>query len=238
MSKKKTTDTAQSNAANVLTVAQLQSALVNANKLYIARNDAPKLNSEGMSANIATAYSIVSAMSETHLKEIAEMGINDVMLQCLNDASNIKKTMRITQAVMFVLTGSGKYVKSSVKTFLLEYLGIVACGAKNRSGMKFCATGKGTEHTSDEVRNTANALKLRSALGGAVSVKSVDTQDSVGFSKGGIGEALGLCKKSGKGLPEINHDSKVMVKLDAFISKLTDNSIALIAAQSKERANS
>lgn len=231
--------TEQSNTVKILTIEEMTKALANANALYIARckkdGVTPEVNKYGISGNIATAQRKCAMFTETHLREIAAMGINDIFLKGLQDASSIKKPMRIAQTLLFALTGNGQHVQSSVKTFLLQYLAVTVCGAKNRAGMKYAATGIGNNNSSDDMSNTANALKLREKLGGKVGLGSVETQGSVGFSVGGIGESLGLSKNDGRGLPVINWESPVMKKLDTLISKLTDGAIDLIAAQANPK---
>lgn len=215
-----------------LSVAMLHSAITHANAQYKTRKGASaNIDKSGYNPDLAKAYKIAANLNEAQLIAICELEIAEKLVAGLKDASNTKKPMRTLQAIMFTLTGSGSHLKGSAKTFLLEYCGLVVAGAKNRAGLRFCATGKGDDNTSDEVFSTAKARKLLNAFG-AVSVASESTQNSVSFSKGGIAETLGLTKKDSRtGLPTVNPESKVTVALNAIIEKLTDSQISLIVAQ-------
>lgn len=224
------------NSVNVLTVNELKQALVNANALYLARckqdGKAPKLNAQGMSSDIQTAYKLVSGMTEAHLKEVAQMGLNDTFLNCLKDASNIKKTKRIAQALLFALTGNGNYLQMSAKAWFLGYVGLVACGVKTVEGLKYCISGKGDSNTSDQLTSTEKANKILKKFGGGLGKGSTDTCYSVAFSEGGIATALQCAKKDSRtGLPTANPESPVIQKLDAIINKATDGYIELLVAQ-------
>jgi hypothetical protein len=216
----------------VLTIAQLHQALMNANQLYIARNKSPVLNKNGIHESISAAYTALKGMTDVHLREVAEMGLNDTVLRCLSDASNIKKTKRICQSLMFTLTGNGQYLQMSAKGWFLGYVGgIVAGGAKNKQGIKYAMGAQGDEHTSDQLKSVDKANRIMRAFE-KLGKGSVNTCFSVTFSKGGIAEALQCAMKDSRYSDPIpNPDSPIIKKLDAIVSKATDGYIELIAAQ-------
>ncbi len=222
--------------APALTVAMLNNALAVANESYKKKHGSrANLNKSGYNPDFAKAQKIVSSISESQLAEFVKLEVSEKLVSSLNDASNTKKPMRILQALLFTVTGSGSFLKGSAKTFLLEFCGLVIAGAKNRAGLAFCATGQGSGHTSDEVYSTAKARQLMKMFG-QVKVNTEKTQNSVSFSKGGIADTLGVAKKDSRtGLPVVNLENAVAVRLNSLIEKLSDNSIALIVAQASLR---
>lgn len=238
-SNKKATTVKAANV-NVLTVQQLHQALMNANQLYVdrtkAKGKAPDLNKAGFHESINCSINALKGLTDVHLQDIASMGLNETVLNCLSDASNIKKTKRIVQALMFALTGNGNYLQMSAKAWFLGYVGLVACGVKTVSGLKYCINGKGDQFTSDQLASTEKANKILKKFNGGLGKSSTDTCYSVAFSDGGIAVALQCAKKDSRsGLPTANPDSPIIQKLDKIISQATDGYIELLVAQSGKK---
>ena len=208
----------------------LKNALVAANAAYIARTPAAKLNKAGLQNDIAKALGIVAKMTPAQIEAIAALEVGDSIIKGLTDATNTKKPMRTLQAVLFAVTGSGDYLKGSARTFILEFCGLAIAGAKTRAGLAYCATGKGDENTSDNVK-TQKARAIMKAFG-QVGVSTESTQNSVSFSAGGIAATLGVATKDKRsGMPSINLDNKVAQALDNIVKGMTDGRLALLVAQ-------
>lgn len=232
--------TTKKTVASKLTIAMLEQSLKVANEAYIKRNgDDAVLNPKtGIQKDIERAYGFARSMSQAQLDEIVKLQAHTRLLEGLKDASSSKKPMRVLQALLFILTGSGKYLTGSSKTFLLAYCGLIFAGAKTKDGMRFCVTGKGDEHTSDQVFSTAKATKIRNAFG-AVSEASYKTQKSVSFGgKGGdIASSLGLAKTT-RDLPDPipNLDNPLCARLQHWVNTVTDQQLELVVAQAKVKA--
>jgi hypothetical protein len=232
--KKASKKTATSNTVNVLTVAQLQQAIMNQNAAYIARTKPEdlNLNKDKVNPDLARAYRYAKDLTEVHLQAIAAMGLNDSMMNGVAKATSVKVPMRTIQGILFSLTGNGNYLKGSAKAFLLGFCGLLVAKPVNKNGFYFCMTGKGNEFTSDEVKNTANARKILSKFE-AISPASIKTQASVAFGKGGVGEILGAsaAPKSRTDIPTPVYDSPVAALLNGIVSQATDAQIELLHAQ-------
>jgi hypothetical protein len=238
-SKKAVSPVVAEKAASAFTIAALQKAVTTANENYKKKHALKaNLNKNGFNPDLAKAHKIVSGMTETQLQEIEKLQVAETILASLQDATNTKKPMRILQAALFTVTGSGQYLKGSAKTFLLEFCGLVVAGAKTRKALAMCATGVGFNGDSDEMRSTAKARELIKAFGVKTKPASEQTQNSVSFSNGGIAATLGVAKKDTRtGLPVVNLESPVVVKLNDIVSKLSDSSLQLLVAQASERSN-
>lgn len=212
----------------------IKNAVVAANALYIAREGAnAKLNKAGINPSLSTALDVVEKFTDAQCEAIKNLGIESRLIDHIKSASNVKKPVRTLQALAFIVTGNGAFLQASARTFLLEYCGLVTGEVKTRDALAFVATGKGNDMTSDRVK-VSQARKIRTAFG-AVSVSSEQTQNSVSFSKGGIGEALGLTEKEKRnGLPNVHktENNPVALALDSIIKTMTDGKLALIVAQS------
>ena len=208
----------------------LKNALVAANAAYIARTPDAKLNKSGIQNDIAKALGIVAKMTPAQIEAIEALEVGDSIIKGLTDATNTKKPMRTLQAVLFAVTGSGDYLKGSARTFILEFCGLAIAGAKTRAGLAYCATGKGDESTSDNVK-TQKARAIMKAFG-QVGVSTESTQNSVSFSAGGIAATLGVATKDKRsGMPSVNLDNKVAQALDNIVKGMTDGKLALLVAQ-------
>lgn len=209
-------------------------ALTAANVSYIARTPAEKQNltKTGIQKDIARAMGIANNISDAQASAIKALEVEDRIMSGINGATNTKKPMRTLEAVLFSITGDGRFLKGSAKTFILEFCGLVIAQPKTRAGLAFCATGKGNESTSDEVK-VSQARKIIKAFG-EIGVSTESTQNSVSFSKGGIADVLGIARKDSRtGLPVVNLENKVAQKLDEIVKGMTDGKLALLVAQSK-----
>lgn len=206
-------------------------SLNSANVAYVARKGL-NLNKDGMNPDIASAISTISALSDATIASFSKSCDISVAMQRISAASNIKKALRAIDVLTLLATDDLKYCRASAKVFIIEYAGLLTAGVKTRSGLQFVATGKGDENTSDSV-SVQKAGKLRAALG-ATARNSVQTQESVSWSKGGLGEILQAIVPGtgarGK-MPEIVIDAQIHVALDSWFKKLTDSKISLIAKQ-------
>ena len=219
-----------------LNIETVKTAIIAANAAYVARKgEKANVNKAGVNPDLAKALTIAGKVAPAQWAAIEALDISEQFVKGLQDASNTKKPMRTLQAVLFALTGSGEYLKGSARTFILEFCGLAIAGAKTRAGLAFCATGKGNEHTSDEVRIQKARAIMRAF--GQVGVSTESTQNSVSFSKGGIAEVLGVAIKGKRsGMPEINLENKVAQALDKIVNGMTDGKLALLVAQANERA--
>lgn len=207
-------------------------AIVTANAQYIARKSAKaNLNKVGINPDLQKALEIVRAVPDGQWGAIKKLEVEARLLDGIKNATNTKKPMRILQALLFTVSGNGEFLKSSAKTFILEFCGLVIGGAKTRDALAFSATGKGNENTSSEIK-IARARAIQKAFG-IVSAQSEQTQNSVAFSAGGIADTLGIATKEKRtGMPVVNLDNKVAQALDAMISAMSDDKLNLIVAQS------
>lgn len=214
--------------------AELINALVSSNARYIARTANPSLNKVGINPSIASAIDIANKLTDAQAGEIEKLGLRSLLLDSIATQTNVKKPVRTLQALLFTLTGNGSFLQASARTFVLEYCGIITGEVKTRAALAFVATGKGDENTSDSVK-VNQASKIRRAFG-VVSAGTEPTQNSVSFSAGGIGEALGLTMRKEKrtALPVAVavENNPVALALDSIIKTMTDNKLALIVAQS------
>lgn len=217
---------------------ELQQALIAANSAYIARKgSAAKLNAAGVQDDIASALITCGRFSDANVSALAAICDLPAALRMIGQATNVKKALRALDLLALLAFDDLKFCRASAKVFVVEYAGLLTAGVKTRSGLRFVATGKGNENTSDEVKVT-QAGKLRKALG-ATSESSVLTQESVSWSKGGLGEIVGAIV-AGSGArgkkPEIIEEAPIVKALDNWFSKLTDGKIALIAQGKKGTA--
>lgn len=219
-----------------LNIETVKTALFAANAAYVARKgEKANVNKAGVNPDLAKALSIAGKVAPAQWAAIEALDVAPQLLKGLTDATNTKKPMRTLQAVLFALTGAGEYLKGSARTFILEFCGLAIAGAKTRAGLAFCATGKGNESTSDEVKMQKARAIIRAF--GAVGVSTESTQNSVAFSAGGIAATLGVAHKGKRsGMPEINLENKVAQALDKIVSGMTDGKLALLVAQATERA--
>lgn len=215
---------------------EMMNALVAANAAYIARNAKPVLNDAGIQKDIAGAMVTVNRFSEENITALSECCDLKEALRLIGQSTNVKKALRAIDVLALLAFDNLNYMRSSAKVFVIEYAGLYIAEPKTRNGLRFIATGKGNENTSDEVKVT-QAGKLRKALG-ATSESSVLTQESVSWSKGGLGEILGAIVP-GTGArgkkPEIVENAPILTAFDKWFSKLTDGKIALIAQMSKKK---
>lgn len=204
----------------------------NANRAYEKRNN---VTLDKMQSDLAYGLKVCESMTEPQLKALAQLGVNwDQVAGFIGSASNVKKAKRLPQFLKFIVTADGNNLQGSAKTALIAFCALMI-GAKNKNGLKFTATGKGDEMTSDSV--TIEKARKIQKLVGKVEPGSYGTQVSVSLSDGGILPALGICAQwSGKGdsakLPELNLDNKLTVALVKMISTVSDGQIELWAAQS------
>lgn len=214
-----------------LTIATITNSLTSAHTAYLARKgEKANTGKTGINPDFAKAFKIASGITDAQLSVINDFGINDSIINGLRDATNSKKPMRTLQALLYVVTGDGQYLRGSAKTFMLEFCGLTLAGAKTRSALAFSATGRGNENTSDEIK-IAKARAIMKKLS-TIGVSSESTQNSVAFSKGGIAEVLGVARKDSRtGMPVVNLDNKVAVKLDAIIRDMTDGKLELLVSQ-------
>lgn len=205
---------------------------MSANAAYVARaGETANLNKAGINPDLSKALAIVEALAEGQEQAIKALGIESRLIEGIKQSTNTKKPMRIMQALGFTVSGDGKFLKGSARTFLLEFCGLVIAGAKSRDALAYCATGKGNENTSDTVK-VGQARKIMQAFG-KVSAQSEQTQNSVSFSKGGIADTLGIAHKEKRtGLPVVDLSNAVAQKLDDMVRTMTDGKLALIVAQS------
>lgn len=211
----------------------VKSALFAANAAYVARKgESANVNKAGVNPDIARALKIASQVTDVQWSAIEALDIAPQLVKGLTDATNTKKPMRTLEAVMFALTGNGQFLKGSARTFILEFCGLVIAGASSRAALAFCATGKGDEHTSDSVKISKAKMIMRAF--GAIGVSTESTQNSVSFSAGGIAAVLGVAAKEKRtGMPVVNLENKIAIKLDEMVRGMTDNKLELIVAQSK-----
>lgn len=214
-----------------LNIETVKSALFAANAAYKARKgESANLNKSGINPDIAKALTIAGKVAPAQWVAIEALDVGESIIKGLTDATNTKKPMRTLQAVLFALTGSGEYLKGSARTFILEFCGLAIAGAKTRAGLAFCATGKGNESTSDEVKIQKARAIMRAF--GQVGVSTESTQNSVAFSAGGIAATLGVAVKGRRsGMPEINLENKVAQALDNIVKGMSDGKLALLVAQ-------
>ncbi len=211
---------------------EIINAVMSANAQYITRKGATaNLNKSGINPDLQKALDIVRDIPDGQFVAIKKLEIETRLIDGIKSATNTKKPMRIMQALLFTISGNGVFLKSSAKTFILEFCGLVIGNAKTREALAFSATGKGNENTSDEIR-IAKARAIQKAFG-LISAQSEQTQNSVSFSAGGIADTLGIATKEKRtGMPVVNLDNKVAQALDAMISAMTDSKLQLIVAQS------
>ncbi len=215
----------------------VQNAIINAftaaNKGYIARNGAKaKLAANGFQDDVSAGLKTFNEMTIPQMQKLASYGIDwarvgDYIANC----SNVKIARRSAQLPLFVMTGDPKYCTGSTKTAFLIYCALHA-NAKTKDALRFAATGKGNESTSDEISVQRARAVLRAF--GAVNGSSYDTQASVSAKDGGLLDMFGLITPWAKGdrMPEII-DCTFGRAIGAFLEGLTDGQIELFAAPRK-----
>lgn len=214
---------------------EMKNALLAANALYVSRKGASaNLNKDGVNPDIAAAVSTLESLNDAAIQRIAEVCDIASAFSQIAQASNIKKALRALDTLALLATDDLRYCRASAKVFMVEYAGLLSAGVKTREGLRYVATGSGNENTSDAVK-IAQARKLYTALG-KTALNSIQTQESVSWSKGGLGEILGAIVP-GSGArgkkPEIIEAAPIVKALNAWFSRLTDGKIALIAEQGK-----
>jgi hypothetical protein len=146
---------------------------------YGTGDDAVKL----MNPDLQRAIEMINAFTEPQIEELNKYGFAADFAKVARSATNIKVSMRIPYLAGFIAAGDGKYLQGSLKTYAIEAWAVCRGNAKTRDAMKFYATGKGNENTSDEC-NTSAREAIRTI--GLVHAGSESTQNSVAFSSRGL----------------------------------------------------
>lgn len=201
---------------------ELVRALESANTAYLSRTpeSARKVNKAGIQPDIAHALGTVEQIAPPQWDVLESLNIGRDMVRAINNAP-VKVGKRFAQ-VLAVLAGgdAARHLKGSARTLFLAVGAVCVAGAKGRDGLQFAVTGKGNEHSSDQV-SLAVARKMRKL--GVTSPASFATQYSVCFAPSGMGAALGIGRKGKKGeMPEVNQDAPMTRAILARIASLTD----------------
>lgn len=162
-------------------------ALNVANANYKARNNCTTSSDDVLKALIA-----IDRMTDATLNEASKFCDIELVAQCIATNENVKKSRRSIDMLNFLASGDLSDLKGSCKTLALCLIGLIA-GAKNHNALFYAATGKGTEHSSDELENASLCRKFRDLMG-RIGVTTVGTQKSVSFSDKGLSEAFNLVK--------------------------------------------
>lgn len=215
----------------------IKNALIAANAAYIARKGAnAKLNKNGLQEDIASAIDTLGKLAPATIALFPTFCDVGIACKRIGESTNVKKALRALDVLSLLATDDMKYCRASAKVFVIEYAGLLCANVKTREGLRFVATGKGDENTSDSV-SVSKARALRNALG-ATGITSVQTQESVAWSNGGLGEIL-QATVPGTGArgkrAEIVQDAPLLTVLNAWFAKLTDGKIALIAKQKGDK---
>lgn len=186
----------------------LINALNVANDNYKARN-----NCTTSSGDVVKGIKLLNQMTDATLNEAAKFCDIENVALCIRSNANVKKSLRSIDFLNFLASGDLSDLKGSTKTLTLELIGLIG-GAKNRAGLFYAATGKGTEHSSDELENASLCRKFRDLMG-RIGVTTENTQNSVSFSDNGLAQAFNLVKPDDKGFMKINKSKAFnrMIKL-------------------------
>lgn len=174
----------------------LINALNVANENYKARN-----NTTTSSNDVKTALRTLEQMTDATLNEALKFCDVEQVAKCIRENANVKKTCRSIDFLNFLASGDLSDLKGSCKTLTLEMVGLIA-GAKNRAGLFYASTGKGSEHSSDELENASLCRKFRD-IAGRIGVTTEPTQHSVSFGKFGLAEAFNMTKPTPDNFHEI-----------------------------------
>lgn len=208
-------------------------ALENATGEYVKRNKTVKLNSKGIQPDIAHAMGTFSRMSDAQWEALAALDLARDAMKGLRSAP-VKVIKRILQ-VFDVTSGKPANVDTlggGARTLYLCTGAIVSAGCTGRDGLQFAVTGKGNEHSSDQV-SLAVARKMQKL--GVTSPASFATQYSVCFAQSGMGHFLGMGTKGKKGmLPDLVKDAPFTKAILARIVNLTEIETQDIAVKQGE----
>lgn len=199
-----------------------------ANQAYIARCEArgktPNLNKEGFNPDLKRGMSDLLMMSDIQLSHAQTLGVDfDAMINGIAKAPNVKKALRVVHFVRGLATGDLSEFTGSAKTALFCFAGIVL-GASNRAGLRYLATGKGDEMSS-EYLVTGKGRTIRALMGG-IHKATFDTQCSVAMSDGGIFPILGISepmKGKNAATPKDLIDAPITASVYEFLNKISDN---------------
>lgn len=152
----------------------------------------------GTQSDVASAIVSFSRFTDAQIVELQKLGVDWSRIVANFSSGNtaVKVAKRLPQFLLFVITGDIAELQGSALLGMVEFCGL-GIGAKNKNGLRFAATGKGNEHTSDAI-DTSRATKIRKAFG-ATKNASASTQESVTFSQGGMLDTLGIATAHGRG---------------------------------------
>ncbi|MGV2866501.1 hypothetical protein [Achromobacter sp. AGC39] len=210
-------------------------AIVNQNAAYIARHEKsgkkPNLNNAGFNPDLFAAYKhVTSDFTAPVVEKLESMGadLTDIFAR-IATVTNTKEALRTVQFLLFLATTDARYVKASVRTALLSFAGLML-GARDRNGLRYVATGKGDEMTSEQVSNVAGKNEVQGIFG-KTKKQSVDTQMSVSVKKGataGILPLLGMVVPSADAKAGVINDANPLAtRLFHLISTAAPSTLAL-----------
>jgi hypothetical protein len=214
-----------------VTSKKIQNCLIAANDTYIARTIAGKLklNANGINADINHALNTLAEISDAQFDVINTLGIENHFIKAFKTAK-LKTAKRMVQALA-VLGGAdaAKYLKGSARTFFLVVGSVALASCKTRDGLAFAVTGRGNEHTSDGVDESA-ARKLHKM--GITSPQSLATQYCVACAMGSL---LGCMTRGRKNeMPNVDQSHVVTRAIIARIASMTNFEILAVSGETEQ----
>ncbi len=210
-----------------LTIDLIRNAYALGNAAYRARN--PESGTD--SKDIANGLARFERFSAAQWAGIAALGIDASIVEGIANTGNVKVLLRLPQLIDYLVTGDHRALQGSAKTAVVEALAIEA-GAKTRDALRFAATGKGDENTSDQI-DVSKARAFVRALGGTlISASTEPTQNSVAFARGNLLAILGIAHKTDRrGMPELNRDSGLYRAIAKHVNRISERDLIALSEE-------
>jgi hypothetical protein len=216
------------NAVSGFTLEAFNGAVSQANARW-----ASKEGNEGkFSPDLSKALRFVDAQVIASTSAMLEAGKIDpvTVLQAVSERLPVKAIMRMSE--FFNALSAGAYQRLDAVT-CLAILSNAYAGAKSRDAITFAVTGKGDQHTSDQVKNIELVRKLQKVCS-KVGASTEQTQVSRSFGKNGFCSPLGIGRIVSGELIEVNPKNVFFKKVAKLIDDASENTLQLMKGAKKK----
>jgi hypothetical protein len=212
-----------------LTVKNLVAACMKANAAYVTRTPGAVVNAAGIQPDVQSGIKTLESLTAAQWEAINALDIAKDFVRAIEGAP-VKVVKRFPQFLAFLASGDHRMLAGSARTAVLVTGAVALCDAKNVNGIRYVATGRGDDNTSDSV----SMVKVRAniaAILGRTAASSFATQYSVAYGKNGLCCALGMGSKgASKGaVPSLNRENAVTVATLDALAKLSQIAISDLA---------
>lgn len=153
------------------------------------------------------------------------------MLRFVRNEAGVKACLRLPEFLDAIV--SRDYQKLDIVT-TLDIISAACAGGSHRDALRFAATGKGDEFTSDLVKNIALVRRVQKFVG-TEKTGSEQTRVSRSFGKNGFAGALGLGRliknEHGQTVLQVDTKHKLFKQLVNMLETASDHTLELMGAK-------